>query len=128
MKPDGAHTLSPCPAATEKDMMTGKWRLLVLAAVILLICVITAMAAFAVPWSWTNDQALLLWLALCAAVVLGIWVVVWLRGGNQAVRVRWRNMLERTTAGMGRKRFLRSLWFWIGVAVVLTFIYNVTHR
>jgi hypothetical protein len=107
-------------------MMTGKWHLPVLAAVTLSICVITAMAAFAVPWSWTHDQSLLLWLALCAAVVLGIWVVVWLRGGNEAVAVRWKNMLERIA--VGKKRFWRSLWFWIGVAVVLVFIFNMTQR
>jgi hypothetical protein len=104
-------------------MMTGKWRLPVIATVTLGICVITAMAAFAVSWSWTHDQALLLWLALCAAMILSVWVVVWLRGGNEAVAVRWKNMVERIAAG--RKRFWRTPWFWISVAVVLVSIYNM---
>jgi len=108
--------------------MTGKWRLLILAAVFLWIFARTAMAAFAVPWSWTHDQVLLLWLGLCAALVLGVWVTVWLRGGNQAVGVRWKRTLERTAAGMTGKRFWRNLWFWIGAAVVLVFIYNMTQH
>jgi hypothetical protein len=107
-------------------VMTGKWSLPVLAAGTLGICVITAMAAFAVPWSWTHDQVLLLWLGLCASVILGVWVTVWLRGGNDAVTVRWKHMVERFAAG--KKRFWRSLWFWSGVAVVLVFIYNMAHR
>src|SRR5580698_11550083 len=109
-------------------VMTGKWRLPVLAAGTLGICVITAMAAFAVPWSWTHDQVLLLWLALCAALVLGVWVTVWLRGGNDAVTVRWKRTFGRTAAGMTGKRFWRSPWFWVGVAVVLVFIYNMAER
>jgi hypothetical protein len=109
-------------------MMTGKWRLLVLAAVTLGICVITAMAAFAVPWSWTHDQVLLLWLALCAALVLSVWVTVWLRGGNEAVAVRWKRTLTRTSTGMGRKRIWRTPWFWVSAGVVLVFIYNMAQR
>ena len=108
--------------------MNGKWRLLIFTMVLLWICARTAMAAFAVPWSWNPDQALLLWLALCAAVVLSIWVTAWLRGGSQAVRVRWKRMLEQSAAPMDGKRFWWNLWFWIGVAVVLAFIYNLAHR
>jgi hypothetical protein len=108
--------------------MRGKWRLLIFAAIFLWICITTAMRAFATPWTWNLDQGLFIWLALCVALAAGVWVMVWLRGGNEAVAVRWKRTLESTAAGMAGKRFWRYLGFWICVAVVLVFVFTLTRR
>jgi|GEM_PF-4829762 len=108
--------------------MNGKWRLLVLAALLLWICIRTARAAFAAPWSWTHDQALLVWLVLCAALLLSVWVTVWLRGGNDAVGVRWKRTLERSAASMEGRKVWWNLFFWIGIAVALVFIITMTRH
>ena len=106
--------------------MTGKWRLLILVAIMLWIFVTTTMRAFAMPWTWNFDQGLFVWLGLCVALALSVWVTVWLRGGNEAVRVRWKRTLEGTATGMAGKRFWRYMGFWIVIAVVLVFIFNMT--
>jgi hypothetical protein len=106
--------------------MTGKWRLLIFPVAALWIFARTTMRAFATPWTWNLDQGLFIWLALCVALTAGVWVTVWVRGGNEAVAVRWERTLESSAAGMAGKRFWRYTGFWIVVAVVLVFIFTLT--
>ncbi len=73
--------------------MTARWRWLIYAPALLYAPVFWrgrgAIATLFVPWRWTQAQLVFLFLGLCLAVVLGVWVVTWLRGGNAAVMERW---------------------------------------
>jgi hypothetical protein len=90
---------------------------------VLLIMIRTAIAAFAVPWTWNSNQSLFAWLALCVGLVLSVWMTVWLRGGNDAVQVRWTRLMERTGGPTNRTTFLLSLGIGIVVAVALVFVF-----
>jgi hypothetical protein len=99
------------------------WQLLIFAAVIVWVFARTAMAAFALPWTWNSNQSLFAWLLLCLGLLLSVWVTVWLRGGNEAVGVRWKRTLERTDTPMNR------LLTWIGIVLALVFVfYTARHR
>jgi len=107
--------------------MRGKWLWLIY-PVALLIIIRTALAAFSVPWRWTQDQVFFLFLIFCVVVGLGSWIVIWMRGGTAAVKARWTARQARMDAAFSSKAMSRNLLFWILVAVALVIEFNVSQH
>ncbi len=82
-----------------------------------------AFRALAAPWTWTFDQTLLIILALGLLVSAGLWLRVWLQGGNALVKEHWQ---ARQRYQPPSKSFSGwNLMIWIVVALALVVLMNL---
>ena len=107
--------------------MTGKWRWVV-SLIVLWQFARATVRAFSVPWRWNADQLLIVFLAACFAVALGVWASIWLRGGKAAVKEHWAKVQRQNAMPVNKSGFQWSLLFWIVVAFVLVVIFHATQR
>ena len=107
--------------------MQGKWRWLLYVFLAWQFVRIT-FAAFYVPWRWTIDQCLLVFMLLCVASVLGFWAVLWQRKGIVAVKEQWALRQQRMAAPLDFKANRWNLVFWIVVALALVVFFNEFQR
>ena len=82
----------------------------------------TTIAAFSIPWRWSQDQVLFLLLPLGLAYVLGVWAFTWASGGSAAVKARWAKV--HLPPRLARKQHWQNLSFGIVVAIALVVIFN----
>jgi len=108
-------------------MMRGKWLWLIY-PVALVTLIRTALAAFSVPWRWTEDQVFFLFLVVCVVVGLGSWIVVWMRGGTAAVKARWAALQVRTGESMTGKNFRRWFFFWLALLIGLAIYFDFSQH
>jgi hypothetical protein len=92
--------------------------------------VMTSYWALARPWRWDVNQILFAFFLACVTYVVVFWSVLWLRGGKDAVRQRWARVksLPQAMERVPRKSRTLSLVFWIVIALVLVFVFNLLHR
>lgn len=108
--------------------MRGKWLWLIILLFLQALVILSAkaVAAFSAPWTWSKDQLYFSFLLLCAAIGLGSWIAVWMRGGTPAVKARWATERVRFGEAMTGENFRRWFFFWfallIGLAILSTFI------
>jgi hypothetical protein len=84
----------------------------------------TTIAAFSIPWRWSQDQVLFLLLPLGLAYVLGVWAFTWASGGSAAVKARWEKVRWPPELPKNKKILWMQMGFWIVVAIALVVIFN----
>jgi len=84
--------------------------------------------ALSAPWAWTMDQWLLVYLALCLPVGLVVWGRIWKRGGMEAVKDRWHQVLHVTDTPRGKMLYRRWYWFWMVVAIGIVIFLTLTQH
>lgn len=88
----------------------------------------TTISAFVVPWSWTIDQILFIFLMICLTIAIGFWAAVWRRGGVAAVKVQWESNWKQLDRPRNETLYRWSLLFWILVAVGLVIYFNLNQH
>jgi hypothetical protein len=101
-------------------MRRGRWLIWLAAALIVSPMAFRALAA---PWTWTFDQTLLTILTLGLLVSAGLWLRVWLQGGNALVKERWQ--ARQRYQSPSKRSFGWSLVIWIVVALALVVLMNL---
>jgi hypothetical protein len=85
-----------------------------------------AIRAFAVPWTWTSAQDLVVFCACGALIVAAMWLGLWWRRGNAGVRERLEFMKQARAAYQpSRKRTAIHFAIWIVIAGVLVVWFNI---
>ncbi|HEY4076498.1 MAG TPA: hypothetical protein VGM26_06145 [Rhizomicrobium sp.] len=105
--------------------MRGKW-LWVIYPLMVLIVIRTAVSAFRVPWAWTQDQIFLAVMAVAILFGLGQWLLIWRRGGTQAVKAQWAARQERMDAALTTKAGTRNFLIWLLIGAALVVLFNFT--
>ena len=84
------------------------------------------------PWTWTIDQCLFVFFAVCLAIIGARFAVVRFRDGPDAFAERWGRVqqmavaIEQAEADRARKaRWWSRWWFWALAAIVLVVFLNV---
>jgi hypothetical protein len=108
--------------------MQGKWWTWFVWTIALWTIGRTALSAFSVPWQWTVDQCLLVFLGVCGAVAAGTWGWIWFRGGREAVRAALERNRKRLSTPPSKKSFYRDLVIWTAIASALVLLFNVLQR
>jgi hypothetical protein len=108
-------------------MQRGWWRWLLYVFVAWQVAT-TTFWAFRVPWSWTPNQCLFVFFALCAVIVAGLWGYVWFHDGTAAVKERWAFVKQQRNSTPTKSIFLWGLVFWVLVALALVFAFNMMQR
>jgi hypothetical protein len=101
-------------------MHRARWLIWLVAALIVLPMAFRAVAA---PWTWTVDQTLMAILAVGIVISGGLWLRVWLQGGNALVRQTWR--AQKRFQLPSKEFFGWSLVIWIAVALGLVVLMNL---
>lgn len=104
--------------------MRGGWFLLIY-VFLLLFVTFTGAEAFSQPWSWTPEQIRFAFLMISVAFGPLYWLVIWLRGGSEAVKAQWAARQERARQPFSWKVFAKILLIWIGIAVALVILFNL---
>jgi hypothetical protein len=84
--------------------------------------------ALSVPWSWTSDQYVVVFLALCMAVVLGSLAHVWQRDGVAGVKARMSLIRQTLSTPPSKRFFIGNLVLWVFVGLALLFAFNMMQR
>ncbi len=104
--------------------MSGTWRWVTLAFVALLL-IGSAFQAFAVPWTWTRSQWLVLIYGICICIAVGRWGLIWLQEGTSGVKSRWSAVSQQLRTRRSENFYLLSVGFWIVVAIGLVVAFNI---
>ena len=98
--------------------MDRKWLRWLLAIFLVWQAIRIVFDAVSVPWTWTLDQCVLLFWALCLPMGLVVWGRIWKRGGMEAIKDRWREIGRAIDTPSRNKASFRR-WFWFFVVVLL---------
>ena len=102
----------------EEGPFWWDWRLLAVAGFIF---AITTYNAFTTPWNWSQAQSTFVFFCVCITYVLAFYLIIWMRGGTEAVKARWASAKQMKIRNPREKGYRRGAIYWITIAVLLTF-------
>jgi hypothetical protein len=106
--------------------ITG-WQLFIWAVSLLAIAMF-AYKAFSVPWSWTFEQWLMIFILVVALVQVGAWTHIWVRGGTNAVKARWGQVQHIGAKPLRPRTLIRNVAIWFFLTIFLVVIFQLLKR
>jgi hypothetical protein len=97
-------------------------------AVSILVLARFAYEAFSVPWNWTFEQCLMIFVLVMALIWLGAWMSIWARGGKNAVKDHWRVVQHIGAKPPPIRTFIKRIAIWFFLAILLVVVFQLLKR